>query len=135
MSRLSRLLPGLIAGLGVVHLVYVVAESPGVVRDMLADGFVGASNDYRRDFVTWFFIGGMVLLMLAATARWAIRVTGRFPRPLAVGLLAIGLFDTLLEPDGGGWLLLLLGALATYDAYRSAPSGEWSAAERRGHLD
>jgi Family of unknown function (DUF6463) len=118
-------LPRLIAGLGVIHLGYVVAESPGVVRDMLADGFVGASDDYRRDFVTWFFIGGLVLLMIAATARWAIRTTGRFPRPLAVGMLAIGVFDTLLEPDGGGYALVLLGGLATYAAYRSsAGAGE-----------
>lgn len=122
MPGLTRWLPRLITALGVVHLVYVVAESPGVVRDMLIEGVVGASDDYRRDFVTWFFIGGLVLLMIAAMTRWAIRTSGWIPPHIGWWMLGIGVSDTVLEPDGGGWAVLLLGGLATYDSYRSRPN-------------
>ncbi|MFC0624088.1 DUF6463 family protein [Kribbella deserti] len=110
-SRLTRWLPGLTIGLGVIHLGWVVADLPEEIRAMLADGFVGASNNDSRDFATWFFIGGLVLLMLGSTMRWTIRHSGEVPAVLGWWILGIGLFDTLLEPDGGGYGLALLGGL------------------------
>ncbi|WP_328989598.1 DUF6463 family protein [Kribbella sp. NBC_01245] len=116
MTGLTRWLPRLTTGLGIVHLVYGVAESPGVIADMLGEGLIAASDDYRRDFVTWFFIGGLTLLTVGSMMRWAIRQTGRVPAHLGWWLTGVGVLDTLLEPDGGGWALLAIGLLTLYAA-------------------
>ncbi|ADB32123.1 hypothetical protein Kfla_3059 [Kribbella flavida DSM 17836] len=118
MSTLSRWVPRLVFGLGVVHVVYAVVESPGIMRDMVTAGVVNASSDIHRDYVTWFFIGGLATLMIAAVARWSVRVTGTLPAVLGWWMVGIGGLDTVLEPVGGGWILLLLGALTVYDARR-----------------
>ncbi|GAB3920974.1 hypothetical protein GCM10029976_007330 [Kribbella albertanoniae] len=110
-TRLTRWLPALTTGLGVIHLIWVVADLPDEVHAMLTEGFVGTSNNDSRDFATWFFIGGLVLLMIGTTMRWSVRHFGRIPTHLGWWILAIGLFDTLLEPNGGGYAQILLGSL------------------------
>ncbi|WP_232666803.1 DUF6463 family protein [Pseudonocardia sp. TRM90224] len=119
MSRLTRALPWMIIGLGVFHLGYVVAESPGIVGAIIADGLAGASNTVERDFVTWFFIGGLALLFFGMTAQWHVRNRGELPAHVGWWLLGIGAFDTALEPDGGGWIMLALGLLAVFDLRRN----------------
>ncbi len=47
--RLTRWLPALTTGLGVIHLIWVVADLPDEVRAMLTEGFVGTSNNDSRD--------------------------------------------------------------------------------------
>jgi hypothetical protein len=97
--------------LAVVHLIWAVTEMPDEIRSMLSEGFVGTSNNDSRDSATWFFIGGLVLLMIGSTMRWSVRTVGRIPVHLGWWVLGIGIFDTLLEPDGGGYALILLGGL------------------------
>ncbi|GAA0592396.1 hypothetical protein GCM10009534_28350 [Kribbella sandramycini] len=104
-------MPTLTTSLGVIHLIWVVADLPDEVTGMLADGVVGASNTDSRDFATWFFIGGLVLLMIGSTMRWFVRQIGRIPTRLGWWMFALGVFDTLLEPDGGGYAQILLGVL------------------------
>lgn len=118
-SRLTRWLPRLITGLGIVHFVYAAVESHEVIGDMVGDGVVGAADAYRRNYVVWFLVGGMTLLTLGAVTAWAVRTIGRIPAFIGWWMVCIGVFDSVLEPDGGGWLVLLLGALVVYDARRS----------------
>lgn len=108
---LTRWLPAMTTGLGVIHLIWVVADLPDEVGAMLSEGLVGTSNNDSRDFATWFFIGGLVLLMIGSTMRWAVRHHGRIPAHLGWWILGLGVFDTLLEPDGGGYAQILLGCL------------------------
>lgn len=117
-SRLTRLVPRLVTGLGVIHLVYAVVESPGVLRAMAVDGVLGASDDYQRDYVTWFLVAGFALLLTGGVMRWAVRRTGELPPSVGWWLLGIGVFDVVLEPTGGSWALALLGALTAYATLR-----------------
>lgn len=127
-SRLTRLLPRLITALAVVHLVYVVAESPDVIADMIDDGVVGAGDGFRRDYVIWMTIGGMALLTFGAVTAWMVRAIGRIPAFLGWWMAAIGVFDSTLEPNGGGWIILLLGAFVVYEDRRSRRSDPSTAA-------
>ncbi|WP_145805244.1 DUF6463 family protein [Kribbella amoyensis] len=112
--RLTRRVPVLTSGLGVVHLVYAVAESPDVLRAMAADGILAAANDYQRDYVTWFVVAGFTLLMTGSILRWTVRRTGQVPPSAGWWLLGTGIFAVILEPTGGAWALVLLGALTAY---------------------
>ncbi|MGH3713919.1 MAG: DUF6463 family protein [Micromonosporaceae bacterium] len=122
MSQLTRWLPRLITGLGVVHVIYAVAESPGEIGGMATSGLLGAADTWRRHYVVWFLIGAFTLFMIGSMSRWAIRRAGAIPPHLGWWMLAIGVFDTVLEPYGGGYLVFALGALILYQARGAAPA-------------
>jgi hypothetical protein len=120
MSGLDRWLPRLLTGLGGIHLLFGVVESPGVIRDMLADGLVGTADTAERAYVVWFLVAGMAMLTIGALAGYAVRTTGRLPASLGWWLIGTGLLITVTQPTSGGWLLMLLGFLAVVAARRSA---------------
>nr|WP_255513090.1 DUF6463 family protein [Kribbella sp. VKM Ac-2527] len=118
-SGLDRWLPRSMTILGAVHLVYGVVESPGVIRDMLADGLVSTADNAERGYVVWFMVSGVALLAVAWMARWAARTVGRMPAALGWWLVVIGALIVITEPVSGGWLVMLLGALTVVAARRA----------------
>lgn len=118
---LSRWLPRLIIALALIHLAYgLFVEHPGVLGDMARDGLWASADSDNREYFLWFMIGGLALLALGHTAHRAVAATGRIPAFIGGHLLAIGLTIAVFSPNGGGWLVILLGALTLLTARRQA---------------
>lgn len=119
MSGLDRWLPRLMTGLGAVHVLFGVVESPGVIRDMLADGLVNTADSPQREYVVYFLVAGLAMLTIGMMAGYAVRTTGRLPAFLGWWLIATGLLITVTDLLSGGWLVILLGVLTVVAARRS----------------
>ena len=119
MSGLDRWLPRLMFALGIFHLLYGVAESPGVIRDMFGDGLLGSADNGQRGYVVWFMVGGVAMLTVAWMAGWSVRTAGRLPAALGWWLIGIGVPIVVTEPGSGGWLVMILGALTVVAARRT----------------
>jgi hypothetical protein len=109
---LSRLVPWLVSGVAVLHVVvgFVV---PNPLGGMVEDGLIGSvGDDAGRSLMLWYLVAGLGLLALGELARWAVRETGRLPARLGWWLLGISVPVIVLMPASGGWLILVLGVLS-----------------------
>lgn len=117
---LSRLVPWIISGTAVLHIV-VGLVLPNPVGEMVGDGLVGSvGGDPKRAFTLWYVVAGLGLLALGELARWTVRETGRVPVRLGWWLIGISVPVIVLMPASGGWLIAVLGILSLFAA-RHAP--------------
>lgn len=113
-----RWIPRSLAVIGVAHLGVAAIEYRRPLGAMASAGLLDSvRDDPERDAATWFTLGGVAMLTLAEVARWGVRETGRVPRPLGAGLIALGAPLVIVMPASGGWALIAAG-LATLTAAR-----------------
>ena len=113
-----RWIPRSLAVIGAAHLGVAAVEYRRPLGAMASAGVVNSvGGDAERDAAVWFTLGGVAMLTLAEVARWGVRETGRVPRRLGAGLVALGAPLVVVMPASGGWALLGAGA-ATLAAAR-----------------
>lgn len=117
---LSRLVPWMISGTAVLHIVVGFAL-PNPVGEIVDEGLVGSvGSDPERAFTLWYVVAGLGLLALGELSRWAARETGRLPARLGWWLLGISVPVVVLMPASGGWLIAVLGILSLFAAQHAS---------------
>lgn len=124
MSSLTKWVPRLITGTAIVHLAYgvVVPSMAESLKGIASDGFVASVGGHPdRESWLWFMLTGVSWLGLGEFTRWSVRETGQLPVSLGVGLLAVAVPMTVVEPASGGWLVAAVGVLALRAARAGGP--------------
>lgn len=120
-TTLARALPVLIIAAAVVHLAAAVFL-PGRWAQIASDGFAGARRhhhsaaDFERLADWWYLATGIALLGIGTLARHIVAATGRLPAQVGGYLLALGIPLLIMMPVSGAPVLVILGALASWDA-------------------
>lgn len=115
-SRATRLVPRLLIGIGVLHLVAAPFAQSGF-HDLVAAGvFDAVKDDPARESAAWYVVSGVSLLAVGDLAHSSVTRTGRLPDRLGVWVLAAGAVVTATLPLSPGWLVTGTGALAAFAA-------------------
>lgn len=116
----------LLITIGVLHIAggLVVGREP--VMRIIRDGVLGeadsafgnAPQHIDKELAFWFFIWGVLTILIGQVANWAETKGTRLPASIGWQLLAINLAAALLIPKGGFWFMLLPSYLIARDGSR-----------------
>ncbi|WP_029902511.1 DUF6463 family protein [Prevotella sp. 10(H)] len=93
---------------GIIHTAVAILLGKDSYTEMIKGGLYNSVNDdFTRGFAFWFFICGLLVMMLGYLAHIFIRETGK-PLPAFLGyfLLVASIIGCIIEPVSGFWLFL-----------------------------
>lgn len=101
-----------VAATGVLHLAFGVVSFREPLTAMVKSGILASLDGAAdRQATLWYFVAGGFLISAGLTIRWAVKLAGRVPGPMAWGLLIIAMLGVIVAPVSGFWLVLIEGAL------------------------
>ena len=110
-----------VAATGVIHLAFGLVNFGPPLRAMVDAGLVNSMGGAAdRQATLWYFVAGGFLLTAGLTIRWADRLIGRVPPPMAWGLLVIAVLGVTIAPASGFWLVLVEGVLLVLATRKAA---------------
>ncbi len=98
----------LLSATGVIHIIVGIISEWNIYKEMFIDGLVNSiGNDTQKNLTFWFFIVGVLLIMLGQSLQYYIK-REQAPAPLFLGyaLLVFSILGSLIVPVSGFWLFI-----------------------------